>query len=218
MNLQGQDGELRIVEWGNVGTRVGTTYYLEILFCEMDFSAATSRPRAEERLILDRNKADTNMHYALGPDTPRYEPIPLTFSARIQDTTNSWAVSEWLSGSSNVYTTLNATDGVGTTVITSWAGKGAAGTGGTIDGNTLPDFAADGDPNLEKMTYRVEIRWDGASKIGYQYNQVHFTPGENTITESPDGLIINANAQVYGDVTRIADFTAGYTSIHDNSS
>lgn len=191
MILQGQDGELRLIEFGNAGT----TYFLEVLFCEMDFSGPTSRPRAEETLVLDRNKADSNMHYTLGPDTPRYEPIPITFSARIDDAQQSRVLSDWLSG----VTIIN-----GQTLYT-WKGQT------TIDGNTLPTFISSAVSRLDNNASRIEIMWDGASDIGYQYNEVTFTPGEQTITESPDGLIMNANGMVHGDVTRITGFGVGGT-------
>ena len=147
MILQGQDGELRLIEFGS-----GTTYYLEVLFCEMDFSGPTSRPRAEETLVLDRNKADSNMHYTLGPDTPRYEPIPITFSARIDDTQgNSRVLSDWLSGVTIVG---------GTTTLNDWKGQTS------IDGNTLPSFAASTVDRLDPYAYRVEILWLYEYQIG----------------------------------------------------
>ncbi len=42
MILQGQDGELRLIEFGS-----GTTYYLEVLFCEMDFSGSQLIPHTQ---------------------------------------------------------------------------------------------------------------------------------------------------------------------------
>jgi len=194
MQLQGQDGELRLYSRGGAGT----TYYLQILFCEMDLTAPTSKPRTEDNLIMNRNKFDTDAHYILGPDTPRYEPQAISFSCRAADTNQFRAINDWLSGSS--------TPGAfGTTTLTSWKGKSEG-----IDGNTLPEFSSvGGDP--QPMAYMVESIWDGDKDFGERWHEVVFNPGETTITESPDGLIISANGMIYGDVTRVTAFTGTAT-------
>ncbi len=189
ITYQGINGVLHLAEFGNNGT----TRYLEILFCEMDFTGPTSRPRTEETLRMNRGTFDTVAHYIEGPEDPRYEPIPISFSARLADTVNTRVLSDWISG----VTTIS-----GTTRIYSWKGKT------TIDGNTLPDFV----DNTAKQAYQFEILWDGTNDLGYQYNEVYMPPGEQTITESPDGLMLSINGQVYGGVTRITAL-ASYTAI-----
>ena len=57
-----------------------------------------------------------------------------------------------------------------------------------------------------KQSYRMQILFDGDTDYGLQYDGVYFTPGEQTITESADSLMLSANGQIYGDVTRIAEF------------
>jgi len=171
----------------------GTTYYLEALFCEMDFSGPISRPRTEERIIMDRGNFDTNAHYAEGPDDPRYTPIPLSFSCRLSDTVDSRVISDWLSG----VTRLSNIAG-GTTIIYSFDGTT------TIDGNTLPAFA-----DTAKSSFRIEMKWDGTNDLGYRFEEVHFTYGEQSITESADGLMLSGSGQIYGDVTRITAFLSG---------
>ena len=191
--LQGKDGQLNIADFGTNGT----TYHLEVLFCEMDFSGPTSRPRTEETLKMDRGNFDTNAHYTEGPDDPRYAPIPISFSCRVADTVNSRVLADWLSGVTKI---------TGTTQLYSAKGKT------TIDGNTLPDFK-DGESGTKgKYAYQVEVLWDGTSDIGYRYSEVYFTPGEQTITESADGLMLSAAGQCFGDVSRITALTS-YTSI-----
>jgi len=190
ITFQGKDGELRTADFGTGGT----TYYLEVLFCEMDFTGPTSRPRTEETLRTDRGNFDTNAHYTESPDDPRYAPLPITFSCKLADTVNSRVVSDWFSGVTKI---------AGTTQL--YTTKGTS----TIDGNTLPAFA---DPT-GKYAYNVEILWDGTSDLGYKYSEVHFAPGQQSITESADGLMMSINGQCYGDVTRITTFTAGYTSV-----
>jgi len=196
MLMQGQDGELRISDWGAAG---GATHYIQILFTEMDFSAPTSRPLTEETLILDRNKADSNMHYIQGPDTPIYDPIAITFTCKIADTSSTQLMVDWLSGVTRL---PGASSGL--TQLYSWKGKT------TISGNSLPAFA----DSTGKYAYKTEIKWDASSAgtdIGYQYNEVFFTPGEQTITEAPDGVTLNVNGQIYGGVSRINSFDANTT-------
>jgi len=197
MLLAGKDGELRIAELGIGGPTAGqgTTHYLQVLFCEMNFSGPTSRPRVEDRLIMDRGVFDSSAHYVSGNDEPRYAPMPFSFSARLADTINSRALMDWLSGSTNIPNAVG-----GATQIYSWDGTT------TIDGNTLPVFKDD------KSTYRVQVLWDGTSDIGLQYNEAYFPPGQQTLAESADGLTLTANGMIYGDVTRITAFdTSGAT-------
>ena len=92
MIFQGKDGELRIIEFG----LNGTTRYLKFLFCEMNYDGPISRPRSEETLIMDRGNFDSNAHYIAGNDEPRYSALPLTFSCRLADTTNTQVLLDWL--------------------------------------------------------------------------------------------------------------------------
>lgn len=188
--FQGKDG---VIYLSDNGTN-GTTYYLEVLFCEMDFTGPTSRPRTEETLRMDRGNFDTNAHYTEGPDDPRYAPLPISFSCRIADTVNTRVLSDWLSGVTKI---------TGTTQLYSTKGKT------TIDGNTLPDFR-DGETNTKgKYAYKLDVIWDGTSDLGYAYNEIYFPPGEQTITESADGLMLSANGQCYGGVTRLTGASIG---------
>ena len=203
MILQGKDGVVYVSDYGTAGT----TYYMEVLFCEMDFTGPTSRPRTEERLILDRGNMDTNAHYTEGPDDPRYAPIPISFSCRLSDTVDTRALSDLLSASSPGVVAAGSTVGArvplnnaagGTSYFVTFDGST------TIDGNTLPAFS-----DSRKLSFRVEMKWDGTNDLGYRFEEVNFPSGEQTITESADGLILSANGQIYGDVTRITAFQSG---------
>jgi hypothetical protein len=198
MLFQGKDGELRLYEKGAISGAEpsGTTYYFEILFTEMDFSGPTSRPKTEETLIMDRGNFDTNAHYIEGNDEPIYNPVNITFSTKIADTVNTQILSDWLSGVSRI---SNAASGA--SQIYSWDG------GTSLAGNTTVGFK-----DADKMAYRVEVKWAGDPDYGLRYEEVYFTPGEQTLTESADNVMLAANGQVWGDVTRIAAFTSG-TSI-----
>ena len=194
MLFQGKDGELRITEYGSGVDSSAVTYYMKVLFCEMNYDGPVARPRTEEKLIMDRGNFDTNAHYVEGNDEPRYTSIPITFSCRLADTINTRALADWVSGATNIPNAVG-----GTTRVYSWDGIT------TIDGNTLPAFRDTG-----KQSYRVEMLWDGTSDLGFRNDEVYFSPGENKITESAEGLTLSCNGQVYGDVTRITSFyTAG---------
>ena len=191
MIFQGKDGELRIIEYGSGATR----YYMEVLFCEMNLTGAIARPRSDETLIMNRGKMDTDAHYVDGDDAPRHAPLPVSFSCRLADTVNSRILSDWLAG---VTTITNAASG--TTTIISWDGNT------TMDSITIPAFRDSG-----KSSYRLEVLWSpstSASTLGYRWEQVYFPPSEQTITESGDNLILSANGQVYGDVSRMTAFSA----------
>jgi len=191
MLLQGKDGELRIAEFG----LNGTTRYLEVLFCEMNFSGPTSRPRTAETLIMNRGQFDTDAHYVEGVDDPRYAPLPVTFSCKLADTTNTRVLSDWISGVTKIS---------GTTQLYSFKSKTS------IDGVALPNFA----DNTAKYAYRLEIAWIASSTtLGYRYEEVYLPAGEQSISESADGLTLSVNGQCYGDVTRISSFSTGYTAI-----
>ena len=207
MEFAGKDGELRLYSDGFIyyssGTTVsepsGTTYYFEVLFTEMDFTGPITRPRTEETLIMDRGNFDTNAHYIEGNDEARYAKIPISFSCKLADTVNTRSLYDWLEGVSAPVNVVG-----GSTTIYSPLGTT------TIDGNTLPKI-----PTKNSGTtpiWNVETLWDGTSDYGIQYNEVYFTPGEQTITESADGLTLSCNGMVLGDVTRITAFTSG-TSI-----
>ena len=197
MLFQGKDGELRILS--------GSSQSLSILFCEMDYSGPLSRTLTEETLMMNRGVFSTDAHYIAGNDEPRYAPLPLTFSCRLNDNTNTWILGEWISGVTNISGSTQLYTTKGTT---------------TIDGNTLPDFANGAGGNSDvvssvssKYAYNVEVLWDGTNDFGIGNKEVYFKPGEQTITESADGVMLSCNAEIYGDVTRITGFTAGYIDV-----
>jgi len=187
MLFQGKDGELRIIEYG----ASASTHYIEVLFCEMDMSAPTARPRTEETLVMNRGLFDSDAHYIQSDEQPRYAPMSLSFSCRLADTVNSRALMEWLSGATEISRIVG-----GTTRIYSWDGKT------TIDGNTLPAFT-----DSSKQSYSVECLWNGTLDLGLKLSEVYFPPGQATFSESADGLRLNANGMIYGDVTRITAFS-----------
>ena len=194
--FQGYDGELRLYSYGSIyGADAGSsTYYLEVLFCEMDFSGPLARPHTEENLIITRGRFDADARYIEGADDPRYEPVDFSFSCRLADTVNTRVLTDWISGVTKI---------TGTTQLYSFKGKT------TIDGITLPVFS----DSTRKYAYRIEMKWDGTNDYGLRYEEVYFPPQRQSIRESPDGLMLNCGGMIYGDVTRITTFTASTISI-----
>jgi len=94
MIFQGKDGELRITSYGYNGT----TRYIKVLFCEMNYDGPLGKTRTEERLVMDRGIFDACSHMVEGNDEPRFNPAPLTFSCRLADTTHTQVLVDWLSG------------------------------------------------------------------------------------------------------------------------
>ncbi|MBU2685713.1 MAG: hypothetical protein KKF27_20920 [Gammaproteobacteria bacterium] len=197
MEFQGKDGELRIEEQGGAN---GPSHYLEVLFSEMDFAGPIARPRTEETLVMDRGNFDSNAHYIEGNDEPVYAPLAVSFSCKLADTINTRILSDWLSG----VTTITNLAGGSTTI---YSREGFA----TLNGNTLPSFRETG--ARTKSLYMISILWNGENDYGLHYDAVYFSPGEQSITESADGLTLSGNAVIYGDVTRITAFdsTTGVT-------
>ena len=191
--LQGYDGELRISDYG----LSGTTYHLEVLFCEMDFTGPVARPQPEETLILDRGRWDTEARFREENDLERFAAMPFSFSCRLADTVNTQILVDWISGVTQI---ANAASG--TTQVVSWGG------GTSIQGrtttHTVPNFS-----DAAKSRYRLEILWDGSTDLGLRYEEAYFNPTGQTITESPDGLMLSCNGEIYGDVTRITAFYSG---------
>ena len=189
--FQGFDGELRIYDYGNSGN----TTYMKVLFCAMDLSAPLARPKTDESLILDRGVLDSNSHYVQGSEEVKYGPLSLSFSCRLADTVDSRALSDWVAG-----VTQLASSGGGTTTLYSWSGHTTMGPSGV----SVPSFE-----DTSKMTYRVEIVWDGTNDLAYRYDNVFFKPGESTVNESEEAVTLNASGEIYGDVSRITAFTSG---------
>lgn len=197
--FQGYDGQLRLYSYGSkIGAEPSaTTYYLEVLFCGMDFSGPAMRGKPGETLIVNRGTISSQSHYVKGSDEECYAPLPISFTARLADTVNARVLNDWLSG-------VTTTIGGSTLTIVPWPADHTtfASTAGTGVSVPLPNDA-------QKPTYKVQILWDGTKDLGFQYENVNFKPQETTIAEAADSLTISAAGDVYGDVSRITSFYSG---------
>ena len=182
-----KDGILRLVS--GAGTTSAIAYYLELLFTDANFSAPIQRKKTEERLVMDRGVQDGHGHYAQGGDDPIMEPLPLTVSCKINDTTSGVSyLDEWLRGG-----VVNLHP-LGTTKGDTY----------NVSGVSNPPFA-----DSAKKCSNVECLWDGSTDLGYKWYEVYFPPGEQTITEAEDGITLSLNGQVYGTIVRISGVTSG---------
>ena len=200
MLLAHKDGQMRLLSgatvgyWSGVTQYAGCTYYFEILFTDANFSAPTTRKKTEERLVMDRGLVDSHAHYVQSAEDPIMEPLPLTISCKINDTTSGVSyLDEWFrSGKVNNRTVAST-----------------KGNTYNVSGVSNPIFV-----DTTKRTYHVECIWDGTVDLGFEWAEVYFPPGEQTIAEGEDGITLNLSGQIYGTIKRIAAFTSG-TSVVD---
>jgi hypothetical protein len=187
MIFKHKDGELRISDRQSASTG----YHIQVLFTDANLSFPTGRPKVEEILNTDRGNVDSNATYSEGPDTVITDPLPITVSARLDDTVNTSYLRDWLSG----VTVINSH------TLKTWKGNTTL-TIGSTDVST-PSFA-DG----SKMAYRVEVLWDGSNDYGWRLDEVYFPPDQQTITESEDAVTISINGLIYGPISPITSFSS----------
>jgi len=185
MKFTSKHGKLRICD--------ATPKYLEVLFTNADITFPLNRPKCAEVLNLDRGNVDTNMSYSEGPDDPITEPLPLSFSGRIDDTSYSWMLIAALSGA----TVIGTTNPVVTTKATTTIKVQQTG------------VATKAFSDASKVAYNVELLYDGATDEGWKLTEVYFPSEQQTITEREDGVILNMNGLIYGTCATMASFTAG---------
>lgn len=186
-----KDGELRLYD----GT-TPTPYYYVVDFAEAVSGWPISRARPEENLILDREQFTSLGHYVQGPDAPILEPIDLQLTAKLDSVENRQKLLQALT--------------VGTVGANAWTStKGStqltAGDGSLV---TTPAFA-----DSQKKTVNIEVLWTvNATSIGYRWAEVWFDPAQIQVSESMDGVSLQATGRCYGAISEITSFTAGNAS------
>jgi len=194
MKFTNKDGELRIYDYHSATTGL----YLELLFTNADLTFPVARGKVEEMLEMDRGNYNASASYHMGPDDAIFEPLPCSFSIRLEDTTYTGYLRDWLSGA----TTCN-----GRTLVT-WKGHS------TINVGQLSGAAAYSTKSFadnSKMAYRVQVLWDGATDYGWTLDEVYFPPNEQTVTESEDAVTCNINGLIYGNIATMSSFYSGVT-------
>lgn len=192
MVFRHKDGELRIYDAsGGTGP-----YYVQVLFTDANLTFPLGRGKTEEMLVMDRTNFDSNSHYVQGGDEAIMEALPMSVTCKFADTAQASYLRDWLSGVTIINSKTLATTKASSSV--------------TIQGTavTTPGFA-----DATKMTYDVEILWDGSNDYGFKLMEVYFEPREQTITEGEDGVAISINGLIYGQISgAITAFSSG-TSI-----
>ena len=186
MKFTNRKGKLRLCD-GTTGS-LGV-YYLELKFDAGDFSAPSGIPVTEEVLVLDRGTMSADAHYIEGGDDKVMEPVEISFSALVEDTSITENLLDWLEGS--VVNTKTVLTTKGSTIRKSVA---------------CPAFAGSG-----KKACNVEYKLDGAADIVWKFAEVYFPLSEQAITESDDGVTIALKGKCYGLISRGAAWSTGQT-------
>jgi hypothetical protein len=178
------------------------TQYFEVPFVNMDFKCPEGRARPEEVLKLNRENIDSNMHYTVDTERALTEPLAMSFTARIDDTTNRQALRDALE--------------CGNPGSTYWSAAGTSTKGDTsytdVDGNatSTPAFK-----DTSKKACCVQVLWDSVAgtavtRIGRACHEVYFDPAQQEISEAEDAVPITINGMVYGPVEEITQFAYKY--------
>jgi hypothetical protein len=166
--------------------------FFEVIFANMDFTGPIGRPRQEEILALNRGKADSNMHYIKGPDSPLYEPLPISFSLALDDTVNKNDIQPALACGNPGSTYWTAT---GTTA------KGTTKNDGT---NNNPAFA-----DSNKKAVNIQILF-GTMGYGWAYYEVYSPEDQITFAESESDVILSVAGGCFGLIEMIYGFGVRY--------
>jgi len=167
--------------------------FFEVIFANMDFSGPLGRSLTEEILVLNRAKMDSNAHYIEGSDEKLFEPVPISFSALLDDTVNRLALRLALicDNPSSTYWTATGT-----------STKGNSMNDGT---NANPTFA-----DSSKKTVNVQMIWDTGRSAGYDvgeaYYEVFFDEKDITFKEDENGVTVNCSGLCYGVIESIHGF------------
>lgn len=195
--LSGRDGRLRILDGSAVPN------FIEIPFVQMNLTLPMARPRPADPIVVTE---DGYTHLPdSGYDAGFFEPQQISFSAWVDEDTNSWKLRDALNAD------MDSPWKVGTTTWTS-----AKGQGGSIivgDGNYVMPPSAFFDP--KKMSVNAECLWEnryGGSAWGVQIRDIYFPPHEQTITESSEVIELQLKGLAYGPITAIAALTPGTES------
>jgi hypothetical protein len=145
---------------------------------------------------MDRGNMDSNASYSQGSDEPIMNPLPVKFSGKIDDTTYSHKLVRILGGVTKLSASTEAI------TVQSTKGDSTVNIGGTAF--STPAFA-----DASKICYNLEVKYDGTTDFIYQLKEVYFPPDQQTITESENGLVLEANGLWYGSGGTISTFTTG---------
>lgn len=168
----------------------------------ISFPAAANRP--DEELIIDRGKADTNMHFIVADDTTIFQPLKgsitfqLDMGTVVKETIdflgNPFGLSPWKPGGGTAtvapVTTLGSRTNIDGTSVTCKAPRDAVKVAALL--------------NIEMLTVNPDASGDD---FGRKLQGVYFQPPMESVV-NPKGSLVT-NYEVYGAVTVMAAFTSG---------
>lgn len=182
----------------------GTPYGLILNFENGDFSASMGRNSVEEILVLHRNRFDGkltspnddtgNPHYIAGSDARIAEPIDISFSAMVLDSTPTAILNAVTCNGLALYGNNWATT-KGDHTLTFWNELDNA-------SDTISDPAfRDGN----KKCVDLEIMWQtndtGPVNLRLKYGAVYFELGAQEVSEAEDGVRVSLSGKCYGGIT-----------------
>ena len=165
--------------------------YFTVWFADVNLNAPEGHARPEEMIRSNRGRLDPDLHYIQGPDDAIMQPVPLSFSAKLDSSVNRTALLEALIGGAPALTDAwpNATISTKTDTFLR--------SGLTGDLVRTPPFT---DPT--KKTVCLQGIWKdlAGARIGREYNEVFIDPRNITLQEAMDGVTLSVEGSVYGDI------------------
>lgn len=188
-----RDGILRIYD------ATGTPNYVVAKFIETDFSCPMNADRGEEELMLNQEKADTNIHWMKKSDKPIFMPVDFSFSGLIYDTHTALLLWPALCNPDNASTW---TVGAATTYVSVSAPGSRTNMEGTSVTCPLP-------VDVDKFFINIEYLLDGDSAdMGRQLKACHIAAKDIDLDFGIPGKF-KVKGKCYGAMAKITSFTAG---------
>ena len=222
LNYAGRDGELHIIDNSQASAGAAATPWgIKVIFEQMDFKVPFQQ-RPEELVRLDRQRLSQDSHLQVGSEENMYQAVNATFSFAMASL-HTDAVLQFVGID---FAQLEGAYGATVTPANRWMVKGtpAAGlistkaralsgsgqySGGRIDtkGSAI---ALQGFADKKKVAVDVEVMFQergAANLFGYRLNETNFSPGQQSIAESADFVIVSMTGMVYGEIERITSFS-----------
>jgi len=172
-----------------------TPLYLEVDLDPGDFTGPLGAPLTEEILELDRGNMNANALYREGDDAKLMEPVPISFTIRLTDSSQTLNIRNWLRAMNDALATQVNSNTLETTE-TDTQRNGA---------NANPAFA---DANKSTCAIEYLITMSGTD-MGLRYDGVWLPINEQKLSEGADAITIAISGMCYGTITDITGFTAG---------
>jgi len=195
----GRDGALRIYD-GNTPPS-----YVEVPFSQMNFQGPFAKPRPVDPVVVT---VGGYTHAPQGEDYERqlYEPLPISWSCHVDDTTNSWKLRDAMCNPD-----LRNPWQVGGVAWLTTKGRGSV---------ILPDgnFVGTGAFfDVAKKAVDVEVLFTdtmsaSGSAWGMRYEECYFPPQDSSYGENPEYIEMSIRGLCYGNVEQIGAFTSGNES------